>query len=212
MGKQRAVREYFVSVPLVPLAPSHCPAVRLALEGVGARIRRPAGHRLPVPLRLRDEGELLEYASVFDHHYATSRSQVEKHLADNRNVILEIDWQGAQQVRASMPECVTIFILPPSVQELERRLRDRRTDSPEVIERRLRDALADREARTVAVLVDAADGVVDVVGLARALVVANEEYRTPLRKNGYLTRDSRMKERKKYGQRGARRKFQFSKR
>ena len=94
-------------------------------------------------MRLRDEGELLEYASVFDHHYATSRSQVEKHLADNRNVILEIDWQGAQQVRASMPECVTIFILPPSVQELERRLRDRRTDSPEVIERRLRDALSD---------------------------------------------------------------------
>jgi len=94
-------------------------------------------------MRLRDEGELLEYAEVFDHHYATSRSQVEKHLADNRNVILEIDWQGARQVRESMPESVSIFILPPSVDELERRLRDRRTDSPEVIERRLRDALSD---------------------------------------------------------------------
>ena len=86
---------------------------------------------------------MLEYAKVFDNYYATSRSQVEKHLADNRNVILEIDWQGAQQVRESMPECVTIFILPPSVEELERRLRDRRTDSAEVIERRLRDALSD---------------------------------------------------------------------
>ncbi len=94
-------------------------------------------------MRLRDEGELLEYAEVFDHYYATSRSQVERHLADNRNVILEIDWQGARQVRKSMPECVSIFILPPSVQELERRLRDRRTDSAEVIERRLRDALSD---------------------------------------------------------------------
>jgi len=94
-------------------------------------------------MRLRDEGEMLEYAEVFDNHYASSRSQVEKHLADDRNVILEIDWQGAQQVRESMPECVTIFILPPSVAELERRLRDRRTDAPEVIERRLRDALAD---------------------------------------------------------------------
>ena len=93
--------------------------------------------------RLRDEGELLEYAEVFDHYYATSRSQIEKHLADNRNVILEIDWQGARQVRESMPECVSIFILPPSVAELERRLRDRRTDSPDVIERRLRDALSD---------------------------------------------------------------------
>ena len=94
-------------------------------------------------MRLRDQGEMLEYAEVFDHHYATSRSQVEKHLADNRNVILEIDWQGARQVRESMPECVTVFILPPSVEELERRLRDRRTDAPEVIERRLRDALSD---------------------------------------------------------------------
>ena len=94
-------------------------------------------------MRLRDEGEMLEYAKVFDNYYATSRSQVEKHLADNRNVILEIDWQGAQQVRKSMPECVTIFILPPSVEELERRLRDRRTDTAEVIERRLRDALSD---------------------------------------------------------------------
>ena len=94
-------------------------------------------------MRLRDEGEMLEYAKVFDNYYATSRSQVERHLADNRNVILEIDWQGAQQVRASMPECVSIFILPPSVEELERRLRDRRTDSAEVIERRLRDALSD---------------------------------------------------------------------
>ncbi len=92
---------------------------------------------------LRDEGELLEFAEVFDNFYATSRSQVEKHLAEGQDVILEIDWQGAQQVRESMPECVTIFILPPSLEELERRLRDRRTDSPEVIDRRLRDAMSD---------------------------------------------------------------------
>ena len=94
-------------------------------------------------MRLRDEGEMLEYAQVFDNYYATSRSQVENHLADDRNVILEIDWQGAQQVRDSMPDCVTIFILPPSFAELERRLHDRGTDTPEVIERRLRDARSD---------------------------------------------------------------------
>ena len=94
-------------------------------------------------MRLRDAGEMLEYAQVFDNYYATSRSQVEKHLADNRSVVLEIDWQGAQQVRESMPDCVTIFIMPPSIEELERRLRDRRTDKPEVIERRLRDARSD---------------------------------------------------------------------
>lgn len=94
-------------------------------------------------MRLRDAGEMLEHAEVFDNYYATSRSQVERHLADKRSVILEIDWQGAQQVRDSMPECVTIFILPPSLDELERRLRDRRTDKAEVIERRLRDARSD---------------------------------------------------------------------
>ena len=93
--------------------------------------------------RLRETGELLECAVVFDNHYGTSRSQVEKLLADGHNVILEIDWQGAQQVRESMPECVTIFILPPSRSELERRLRGRQTDSVAVIERRLRDALGD---------------------------------------------------------------------
>jgi guanylate kinase len=93
--------------------------------------------------RLKSKGELLEFAKVFDNFYATSRSQVEKHLSCGENVILEIDWQGARQVRTSMPECVTIFILPPSLEELERRLRDRRTDSPEVIERRLRDAQSD---------------------------------------------------------------------
>jgi guanylate kinase len=92
---------------------------------------------------LREKGEMLESATVFDNLYGTSREQVEKHLADNHSVVLEIDWQGAQQVRESMPECVTIFILPPSHDELVRRLRSRGTDSDEVIERRLQDALSD---------------------------------------------------------------------
>ena len=94
-------------------------------------------------MRLRDEGEMLEYAEVFDNYYATSRSQVERHLADNRSVVLEIDWQGARQVRESMPDCVSVFIMPPSIKELERRLRNRRTDSSDVIDRRLRDARSD---------------------------------------------------------------------
>jgi guanylate kinase len=93
--------------------------------------------------KLKKQGELLEFAEVFDNFYATSRSQVEEHLAAGQDVLLEIDWQGARQVRKSMPDCITIFVLPPSLEELERRLRDRRTDSPEVIERRLRDAQAD---------------------------------------------------------------------
>lgn len=94
-------------------------------------------------IALRERGELLESAEVFDNLYGTSRSQVQEHLEQGHHVILEIDWQGARQVRESMPECVTVFILPPSLVELERRLRDRRTDAAAVIERRLRDALSD---------------------------------------------------------------------
>ena len=93
--------------------------------------------------KLEEKGELLESALVFDNHYGTSRSQVEQHLSNGNHVILEIDWQGAQQVRQSKPDCITIFILPPSRDELERRLRDRGTDSDTVIERRLNDALGD---------------------------------------------------------------------
>ncbi len=93
--------------------------------------------------QLQASGELLESAEVFDNLYGTSRSQVEKLLAAGHDVILEIDWQGARQVRQSMPEAITVFILPPSLGELEKRLRNRRTDSDSVIARRLRDALGD---------------------------------------------------------------------
>jgi guanylate kinase len=88
-------------------------------------------------------GEFLEHARVFDNYYGTSRAQVEQALAAGRDLILEIDWQGAQQIRAAMPECVSIFILPPSRTELERRLRGRGTDPEDVIQRRLRDAAGD---------------------------------------------------------------------
>jgi guanylate kinase len=85
----------------------------------------------------------LEHAQVFDNHYGTGRMPVEAHLAAGRSVVLEIDWQGARQVRKSLPECVTVFILPPSRRALEERLRVRRTDSDDVIARRLRDAVDD---------------------------------------------------------------------
>ena len=88
-------------------------------------------------------GEFLEHAQVFDNFYATPRRQVEEALAAGQDLILEIDWQGAAQVRAAMPECVSIFILPPSRAELERRLRARGTDTEQVIQRRLADAAAD---------------------------------------------------------------------
>ncbi len=90
-----------------------------------------------------DRKEFLEHAQVFDNYYGTGRAPVNEQLAQGRNVILEIDWQGARQVRAAMPEARTIFILPPSRRALEERLRNRKTDSEEVIARRLRDAVGD---------------------------------------------------------------------
>ncbi len=88
-------------------------------------------------------GEFLEYARVFDNLYGTRRAQVEVLMDQGHDVLLEIDWQGARQIRARMPDCLAIFILPPSAAELERRLRGRSTDSDETIRRRLRDARDD---------------------------------------------------------------------
>ncbi|MGH8379120.1 MAG: guanylate kinase [Gammaproteobacteria bacterium] len=87
--------------------------------------------------------EFLEHARVFDHCYGTSRKTVDEELARAHDVLLEIDWQGAQQVRRALPETLSIFILPPSREELERRLKARGTDSEAVIARRLRDAVTD---------------------------------------------------------------------
>jgi guanylate kinase len=93
--------------------------------------------------RMVANGEFLEHARVFDHYYGTARRQVEDALATGQDLILEIDWQGAAQVRSALPECISVFILPPSRPELERRLRGRGTDAEEVIQRRLRDAASD---------------------------------------------------------------------
>ena len=102
-------------------------------------------HFISIPefLQLREAGQFLEYAEVFDNFYGTGRRPVEVELAKGNHVVLEIDWQGARQVRKALPACVTIFVLPPSRRTLEERLRNRGTDSEDVIARRLRDAVGD---------------------------------------------------------------------
>ena len=87
------------------------------------------------------QGIFLEHAQVFDNYYGTSQQAIEAQLAQGLDVILEIDWQGARQVRERMPGTVSVFILPPSRAELERRLTGRGTDSAEIIARRMRDAV-----------------------------------------------------------------------
>lgn len=85
-------------------------------------------------------GDFLEYAEVYGNFYGTSVRWLQSRLEAGRDILLEIDWQGAEQVRKVFPDAVGIFILPPSIEELERRLRGRGTDSEEVILRRLASA------------------------------------------------------------------------
>jgi guanylate kinase len=87
--------------------------------------------------------EFLEHARVFDNCYGTAAHAVEEALSNGEQLLLEIDWQGARQVRARLPEARSIFILPPSRAALEQRLKDRSTDSQVVIQRRLKDAAED---------------------------------------------------------------------
>lgn len=92
-------------------------------------------------LNMADDNTFLEYAEVFGNYYGTSRNAVEQMLAQGVNVLLDIDWQGARLVRKEMPQAVSISILPPSIEELERRLRRRGSDSEDVIKSRMRKAL-----------------------------------------------------------------------
>ncbi|MFT5137442.1 MAG: guanylate kinase [Arenicella sp.] len=92
-------------------------------------------------LEMVAQGIFLEYAEVYGNYYGTSRLAVEEMLAAGVNVLLDIDWQGARKVREKMSDAVSISVLPPSVGELERRLRSRGSDSEDVIQSRMRQAM-----------------------------------------------------------------------
>jgi guanylate kinase len=98
---------------------------------------------LPAFERLVEEGAFIEHARVFDNYYGTSEQAVREQLAAGRDVVVEIDWQGARQVRQCFPEAVSIFVAPPSIEALRERLGQRGQDSAEIIERRMRDAQAE---------------------------------------------------------------------
>ncbi len=90
--------------------------------------------------RMIEHHDFLEHATIFDHFYGTSKSWVEKTLAHGMDVILEIDWQGHQQIKKLFPQSISIFILPPSLEDLHNRLSTRNQDHPDIIKKRLADA------------------------------------------------------------------------
>ena len=90
-----------------------------------------------------ERGEFLEYAMVFDHYYGTSRGSVDRALAAERTVILDIDWQGARKVRASNSDAVSVFILPPYIEALQERLALRRRDNRDQIDYRMQRAITE---------------------------------------------------------------------
>ena len=139
-GKTSLVTALRAREPGLRLSVSHTTRKRRPTEQDGREY-----HFTSVPQfeHLVAAGELLEHAKVFDNFYGTSRAFVEKQLAAGHDVLLEIDWQGAAQVRRAMPHCVSVFILPPSRSALAERLARRATDTAEVIARRLAEAQAD---------------------------------------------------------------------
>ena len=139
-GKTSLVKALLDAAPALRLSVSHTTRRRRDTEQEGREY-----HFVSVPEfeRRRRAHEFLEHARVFDNFYGTSRAFVEQQLAAGHYVVLEIDWQGAQQVRHAMPQCLTVFILPPSRAALAERLARRATDTAEVIARRLADASGD---------------------------------------------------------------------
>jgi guanylate kinase len=139
-GKTSLVKEVRRRQPLLRVSVSHTTRTQRPTEEAGRDYFFVCVDEFK---RLVAADEFLEHAQVFDNFYGTGRTQVEALRKAGHDVILEIDWQGAQQVRRAQPDCRSIFILPPSRRELELRLRNRRTDSDAVIARRLRDAVSD---------------------------------------------------------------------
>ncbi|MDX1466377.1 MAG: guanylate kinase [Halomonas sp.] len=137
-GKTSLVRELIESLDGIQVSVSHTTRERREGEVDGVNY-----HFVEVPSfeAMVEQGDFFEYARVFDNYYGTSRSAVQAMLAAGQDVILEIDWQGARQVRQQLPDAVSVFILPPSREELERRLAGRGTDEHAIIARRMRDAV-----------------------------------------------------------------------
>jgi len=141
-GKTSLVKALIDATPGLVVSVSHTTRAMRPGEEEGVHY-----HFIDIPTfqQMVEQNQFLEHAQVFDNFYGTSQVAIEHQLAGGLDVILEIDWQGARQVRHRIPGTVSVFILPPSRAELERRLSGRGTDSAEIVARRMRDAVSEME-------------------------------------------------------------------
>jgi guanylate kinase len=133
-GKSTLVRRLIASLPDLAFSVSHTTRPRREGEKEGRDYFFVTRRRFE---RMIAAGDFIEWAEVFGHLYGTSKAQIDKVLAAGRDVLLDIDVQGHQQVRKRMPEALSVFVMPPSFRELKRRLTERHSDSPQAVERRL---------------------------------------------------------------------------
>ncbi len=136
-GKTTLVKTLVDSLPNITVSISHTTRTKRPAETHGVNyyfITEPEFQAMIT------QTDFLEYANVFNHLYGTSRAWVEETLRRGIDVILEIDWQGAEQIQRLIPSCISIFILPPSLEALSHRLKLRNQDNPDIIRKRIADA------------------------------------------------------------------------
>ncbi len=139
-GKTSLVKALLEAEPRVRVSVSHTTRAMRPGEVDGVNYHFVSREQVTTML---EQDAFLEHAQVFDNFYGTSQHWVEQTLAEGYDLILEIDWQGAQQVRRLLPQAKSIFILPPTQEALRHRLTNRGQDSGEIIERRMRDAVSE---------------------------------------------------------------------
>ena len=139
-GKTSLVKAMVESTPHVKVSVSHTTRAQRPGEVDGVNYHFVSVEKFQQEL---DEGRFIEHAEVFGNYYGTSETWVREQMKKGEDVILEIDWQGAQQVRRLMPEAVSIFILPPSLEALRERLIGRATDDMDIIKRRMAQAVSE---------------------------------------------------------------------
>ncbi|BCG65699.1 MAG: guanylate kinase [Methyloprofundus sp.] len=139
-GKTSLIKKLVPTVDKLVVSISHTtrPQRSAEIEGVDYFFTATADFK-----KMQGQGEFLEYAQVFDNFYGTAQSSVEKNLNKGLDVILEIDWQGAEQIRHLLPNAISIFILPPSTTVLRERLQGRAQDDASIINRRMQDAVTE---------------------------------------------------------------------